>query len=138
MAKERQTWESKYKMDTGKQSQEITELKFELRAKKIRRAKLQAENQSIRNALHELEQSLVEHKNYIIELREENTYQSVQYEKTFGEVERDKEAWEAQCLARQLYIQHTIKQIYKAIYKIHDMFEKAKTLYQEVIPTEKN
>ena len=35
MAEERQTWESKYKMDTGKQSQEITELKFELRAEKI-------------------------------------------------------------------------------------------------------
>ena len=42
-----------------------------------------------------MKQSLVEHKNYIIELREENTYQSVQYERAFDEVERDKEAWEA-------------------------------------------
>ena len=54
----------------------------------------------------------------------------MQYERTLGEVERDKKTWKAQCLARQLYIQHTIKQIYKA----HDMFEKAKMLYQEVIP----
>ena len=50
-------------MDTEKQSQEITELKFELRAKKIGRAELQVENQSIWNALHAMEQSLVEHKN---------------------------------------------------------------------------
>ena len=35
MVEERQIWESKYKMDTGNQSQEITELKFKLRAKKI-------------------------------------------------------------------------------------------------------
>ena len=32
MAEERQTWESKYKMDTRKQSQEITKLKLKLRA----------------------------------------------------------------------------------------------------------
>ena len=48
-----------------------------LRAEKIGRAKLQAENQAIRNALREMEQSLVEHKNYITELREENIYQNV-------------------------------------------------------------
>ena len=104
MAEERQTWESKYKMDTGRQSQEIIELKLKLRAEKIGRAKLQAENQSIRNALHAMEQSLEEHKNYIIELREENAYQNVQYERALGEVESDKEAWKAQCLVRQLYI----------------------------------
>ena len=40
MAKERQTWESKYKMDTGKQSQKITKLKLELRAEKIGQAEL--------------------------------------------------------------------------------------------------
>ena len=85
-----------------------------------------------------MEQSLVEHKTYINELRDENIYQNMQYEKVLGEVERDKETWEAQCLARQLYIQHTIKQIYKAIYKAHDMFEKAEALYQEVVPTRKN
>ena len=42
-----------------------------------------------------MEQSLVEYKNYIIKLWEENIYQSVQYERAFDEVERDKEAWEA-------------------------------------------
>ena len=62
----------------------------------------------------------------------------MQYERALSEVERDKEAWKAQCLARQLYIQHTIKQIYKAIHKAHDMLEKAEALYQEVIPTGKN
>ena len=80
----------------------------------------------------------MEHKNYIIELREENIYQNVQHERVLGEVERDMEAWIAQCLARQLYIQHTLKQIYKAIHKAHDMFEKAKALYREVIPTGRN
>ena len=70
-------------------------MKIKLRAKKIGRAELQAENQSIRNALHTMEQSLAEHKNYIIELREENAYQSVKYEMALSEVEKDKEAWKA-------------------------------------------
>ena len=69
MVEERQMWEDKYKAGTEEQSQKITDLKIKLRAKKIGRAELQAENQSIWNALHEMEQSLVEHKNYIIELR---------------------------------------------------------------------
>ena len=64
-------------MDKWRQSQEISKLKLKLRAEKIGRAELQAENQSIRNAFHAMEQSLVEHKNYIIELREENIYQNV-------------------------------------------------------------
>ena len=62
----------------------------------------------------------------------------MQYERALDEVESDKKAWKAQCLARQLYIRHTIKQIYKAIHKAHDMFEKAKALYQEVVPIGKN
>ena len=56
-------------MDTGKQSQEITKLKLKLRAEKIGRAELQTENQAIWNALREMEQFLVEHKNYISELK---------------------------------------------------------------------
>ena len=47
MAEERQIWESKYEMDTRKQSQEITELKFKLRVENIGRAELRTENQSI-------------------------------------------------------------------------------------------
>ena len=74
MVGEREVWEDKYKMDTGKQSQEIEKLRFELRAEKIGQAELRAEKQSIRNALHSKEQSLVEHQNYIVELREENIY----------------------------------------------------------------
>ena len=76
-------------MDIGKQSQEITERKLKLKAEKIGRAELQVENQSIRNALFAMEQSLVEHKNYITELREENIYQSMQYERVLGKVKRD-------------------------------------------------
>ena len=85
-------WEDKYKVNTEEQSQEITELKINLRAEKIGRAELQAENQSIWNAFHEMERFLVEHKNYIIELREENIYQNVQYKRVLSEVEKDKEA----------------------------------------------
>ena len=47
MVEERQVQEDKYKMDIGKQSQEIAELKIKFRAKNIGRAELQAENQSI-------------------------------------------------------------------------------------------
>ena len=86
MAGERQVWEDKYKTDMGKQSQEIAELKITLRAKKIGWAELRAKNQSIRDALHAMEQSLVEHENYIVELWEENAYQNVMYERTLVEV----------------------------------------------------
>ena len=44
MAEERQVWEDKYKMDMEKQSQEIVELRIELRAEKIGRVELQVEN----------------------------------------------------------------------------------------------
>ena len=74
MVRERQVWENQYKMDMGKKSQEIAKLKIKLRVKKIKRAELQAENQSIWVAFHAMEQSLVEHENYILELQEENAY----------------------------------------------------------------
>ena len=55
MAGERQVWEDKYKMDMGKQIQEIAQLKIKLRAEKIRRAELRTENQSIQDALRAME-----------------------------------------------------------------------------------
>ena len=122
----------------GKQSQEIAELKIKLIAEKIGRSELQAENQSIRDALHAMERSLVEHKNYIAELQEENIYQNAQYVRVLGEVEGDREAWRTQCLARQLYIRHTTQQIYKVVRKAHDMLEKVEALYREVVLTGKN
>ena len=95
MVGKRQVWEDKYKMVMGKQSQEITKLKIMLSAEKIGRAELRAENQSIRDALHAMEQSLVEHENYIIELREKNAYQNMMYKRALVEVERDRKAWKA-------------------------------------------
>ena len=71
MAKERQSWENKYEADTKEHSHEITELKFKLRAERIERAELRAKNQAIRDAIRALEQSLEEHKDYIIELQED-------------------------------------------------------------------
>ena len=114
----------------GKQSQEIVELKIKLRIEKIGRAELRAENQSIQDALRVMEQSLVGHENYIAELQSENTYQNTMYERALIEVEGDREAWKAQCLARQLYIRHITQQIYKAVRKAHDMLEKAEALYR--------
>ena len=74
MAEERQMWEDKYKAYTKEQSQDNTELKIKLRAEKIGRAELRAKNMSIWDAFHAMEQSLVEHENYIVELWEENAY----------------------------------------------------------------
>ena len=115
IAGERQAWEDKYKTDMGKQSQEITKLKIHLRAEKIGRAELRAENQSIQDALRAMEQSLVEHENYIVELQRESEYQNVMHARAIAEAEGDREAWKTQCLARQLYIRHTTQQIYKAV-----------------------
>ena len=72
MAEERQAWENKYEADTKKCSQEIMELKFKLRAERIERAELRAENRAVRNAIRALEQSLEKHKDYIIELQEDS------------------------------------------------------------------
>ena len=47
MAEERQAWENKYEANTKERSQEITELKFKLRAERIERAELRAENQAV-------------------------------------------------------------------------------------------
>ena len=74
IAREKQAWEDKNKTNMGKHSQEIAELKIKLRAERIGRAKLQAENQSILDALRAMEQSLVEHENFIVELQRENAY----------------------------------------------------------------
>ena len=68
MAEERQVWENKYETNTREQSREITELKFNLRVEKIRRVKLRVENQSVWNTFRAMEQSLREHKNYIVVL----------------------------------------------------------------------
>ena len=85
MAKERQVWENKYDTNTKEQSQEITELKFNLRVEKTRRAELWAENQSVWNTLRAMEQSLREHKNYIVELQEDNVKQTIDYERALDE-----------------------------------------------------
>ena len=55
MVKERQVWENKHKANTRKQSREIIELKFKLRAEKIERAELRVENQLVRNAIGAME-----------------------------------------------------------------------------------
>ena len=54
---------------------------------------LQAKNQLILDALRAMEQSLVEHENFIIELQGENTYQNVMHERALAETEGDREAW---------------------------------------------
>ena len=100
MAEERQAWENKYEADTKERSQEITELKFKLRAERIERAKLQAKNQAVRNAIRALEQSLEEHKDYIIELQEDNVRWTVEFDRALAEAWKDREDWRAKCLAR--------------------------------------
>ena len=82
-------------MDTKEWSREITKLKFKQRAEKIERAELRAENQSVRNAIKALEQSLEEHKDYIVELREDSVRQAVEYNRAFAEAWRDREDWRA-------------------------------------------
>ena len=55
MTEERQAWENKYEANTKERSLEITELKFKLRAERIERAELRAENQAVQNAIRALE-----------------------------------------------------------------------------------
>ena len=91
MAEDKQAWENKYEADTKERSQEVAELKIKLRAEKIERTKLQAENQSVRDAIRALEQSLEEHKDYIVKLREDNVKQTVEYDRALVEAWRDRE-----------------------------------------------
>ena len=98
-----------HKADTNEQSREITELKFKLKVEKIERAELRAENQSVRNTIRAIEQSLREHKDYIVKLQEDYVRQTVEYDRALAEAWRNREDWRAQWLARQLYIKHTIE-----------------------------
>ena len=118
MTEERKIWEHKYEMATGKQSQEIAGLKFKLRAKKIEQAEL---GQSFQNTIQSMEQSLKEHMDYIILLRKQDVSKTVEYERLLGELRRDNGDWKAQCMARQLYIKHETKQLFKAVTKAHEM-----------------
>ena len=68
---------------------------MKLRAERISRTELQAENQSILDALRAMKQSLVEHENFIIELQKESAYQNAMHERALAEAEGDKEAWKA-------------------------------------------
>ena len=128
-------WEHKYETATEKQSQEIAGLKFKLRAKKIEQAEL---SQSFQNTIQSMEQTLKEHMDYIILLREQDVSKTVEYERLLRELREDNEDWKAQCMARQLYIKHETKQLYKAVIKAHEMWDKAKALYREFIPTGRN
>ena len=85
-----------------------------------------------------MEQSLREHKDYIVELQEDSVRQTIEYDIDLAKTWRDREDWRAQCLARQLYIKHTIEQIYKAICKAHEMFDKAEALRQSFTPIRRN
>ena len=110
-------------------------MKFKLRAKKIEQVEL---SQSFQNTIQSMEQSLKEHKDYIILLREQDVSKTVEYERLLGELRRDNEDWKAQCMARQLYIKHETKKLFKVVGKAHEMWDKAKVLRQEFIPTERN
>ena len=68
----------------GKHSQENAELKIKLRAERIGREELQAENQLILDALRAMKQSLVEHENFIVELQRESEYQNVMHRRSGG------------------------------------------------------
>ena len=85
-----------------------------------------------------MEQSLKEHMDYIILLREEDVNKIVEYERLLKELGRDNEDWKAQCMVRQLYIKHETKQLFKAVGKAHEMWDKAKVLRREFITTERN
>ena len=69
-----------------------------------------------------------EYKDYIILLREKDVSKIVEYEMLLKELGRDNKDWKAQCMARQLYIKYETKQLFKAIAKAHEMWDKAKAL----------
>ena len=91
MAEERQAWENKYEADAKECSHEITKLKFQRNAERIERAELRAENQAVRNAIRALEQSLEEHKGYIIELQKDSVRQTIEFDRALVEAWRDRE-----------------------------------------------
>ena len=95
-------------------------------------------SQSFQNTIQLMEQTLREHMDYIILLREQDVSKTVEYERLLGELCRDNEDWKAQCMARQLYIKHETEQLFKAVIKAHEMWDKAEALRREFIPTGKN
>ena len=74
-----------------------------------------------------------EHMDYIILLREQDVNKTIEYERLLRELGRDNEDWKAQCMARQLNIKHKTKQLFKAVSKAHEMWDKMKALRREFI-----
>ena len=72
---------------------------------------------------------------YIILLREQDVSKTVEYERLLRELRKDNEDWKAQCMARQLYIKHETKQLFKTVTKAHEMWDKAEAFHREFIPT---
>ena len=66
-----------------------------MRAERIERAKLRAENQAVQNAIRALEQSLEEQKDYIIELQEDSVRRTVEFDRALAEALRDRDDWRA-------------------------------------------
>ena len=75
---------------------------------------------------------------YIILLREQDVSKTVEYERLLRELGRDNEDWKAQCMVRQLYIKHETKQLFKAVSKAHEMWDKPEALRWEFIPIGRN
>ena len=82
---------NKYEANTKEHSQEIAKLKFKLRAERIEQAELRAKNQAVRNAIRALEQSLEEHKDYIIGLQEDSIRRTVEFDRALAEAWKDRE-----------------------------------------------
>ena len=85
-----------------------------------------------------MEQSLKEHMDYIILLREQDVMKIVDYERLLMELRRDNEDWRAHCIARKLYIKHETNQLFKAVGKAYEMWDKAEALRREFIPIRRN
>ena len=79
-----------------------------------------------------------EHMDYIILLREQDVSKTVEYKRLLRELGRDNEDWKAQCMARQLYIKHETKQLFKGVTKAHEMWDKAEALLREFVPIGRN
>ena len=90
--------------------------------------------QSFQNTIQSMEQSLKEHMDYITLLRKQDISKTVEYERLLKELGRDNEDWKAQCMTRQLYIKHETKQLFKAVSKVHEMWDKAEALRRGFIP----
>ena len=107
---------------------------MELREEQDRNLESEEQKRALKRIIQVLEQMFIEQRHSLTTRRVDYEYEIHHLNQTLDEVRMDRDAWKAQCFARQMYIKHMLGEIDKAIIKANEMLVRAKELRDHVFP----